>query len=254
MRVASVIKRTKQLRASTSQTLSPVEKILSYNKVTGHSVNFPIYPTCKPSAVCTARCYYASGGPSWPASLKKQLRLYESVTADPVGIADRLVLEVRGMRHQPSFLRWNGGGDLFPASVRMLNRFASEMPELPIWVVTRRADQLPTITPAENVFIHFSLDKSSMERKEAARSKAPPKLKLFFSYQADKGEVVTKTQLDGISVLFYDNYDPAEIPSDIVREVICPLNTADSITGVCESCRRCFDGSAATHASARLSK
>jgi hypothetical protein len=49
-------------------------------------------------------------------------------------------------------------------------------------------------------------------------------------------------------VLFYNCYElPTSLPV-IDKEIICPLNTEDDIAGVCEWCRRCFDGQAVSHA------
>jgi hypothetical protein len=247
-RVARVIQITRVLKPAYPDRLKPSEKLLSYNKVTGHSLNFPIYPTCKPTPVCASRCYFARGGPTWPSALKKQLRMYNSVSADPIAMAERLAVEIEAMLKPPSFIRWNGGGDLFPASVRMLNAFAARLPGMPIWVVTRRADQLPAVVPAGNVYVHFSLDKASIPRRKLALRAAPPDLQLFFSYQVDKGEPVTGDHLRGVSVLFYDGYHPSTIDGSIEPAVVCPLNTAESIMGVCKMCRRCFDGSAVLHA------
>ena len=83
--VANLVRRTRKQFSGYNELLSSTEAILSFNKVTGHSVNFPIAGTCQPTSVCAKRCYYAKAGSSWPASLKKQLRLYNNVKADPIG-------------------------------------------------------------------------------------------------------------------------------------------------------------------------
>jgi hypothetical protein len=59
--------------------LAPKEKVLSHNKVTGWSVNLPIAKTCQPSKVCINTCYFSKGGSSWPASLTKQVSVYNSI-------------------------------------------------------------------------------------------------------------------------------------------------------------------------------
>ncbi len=59
--------------------LAPKEKVLSHNKVNGWSVNLPIAKTCQPSKVCINTCYFSKGGSSWPASLTKQVSVYNSI-------------------------------------------------------------------------------------------------------------------------------------------------------------------------------
>jgi hypothetical protein len=69
------------------------ETVLSHNKVTGWSVNVPIAKTCQPSKVCIETCYFSKGGTAWPASLNKQVRVFNSIKADPIGTAQRIVNE-----------------------------------------------------------------------------------------------------------------------------------------------------------------
>jgi hypothetical protein len=245
--VAKLIKRSQQQFGAYAECLKAGESMLSHNKVTGSSVNFPIAETCSPSKLCIKTCYFARGGPSWPESLKKQYRLYNSVKADPEAAAERLAKEINRKFRKLSFLRWNGGGDLFPESVRMLNAFAKLCPDLPIWVVTRLAVHAATVEQAPNVFVHFSLDMHSKDRREAFEQLPKKTTNYFYSYQCDKGEHPGAAQLEGISVLFYDWYKPPANYPDIEDEVICPLNKETDITGVCEWCRRCFNGKAVKH-------
>jgi hypothetical protein len=53
--------------------------------------------------------------------------------------------------------------------------------------------------------------------------------------------------LDGASVVFYDRYQPPALLPTVDLQVICPLNTEKDISGVCEWCRRCFNGVAVNH-------
>ena len=136
-RVARLNQKTKSIQSEYDAKLDPSEKLLSFNKVTGFSLNFPILQTCIPTEICASRCYYAPGPATWPNSIKKQLRLYNSVKNDPIQAAELLTKEITSKRKQITFIRWNGGGDLFRESVNMLNHFAERVPSLPIWVVTR---------------------------------------------------------------------------------------------------------------------
>ena len=245
--VSKLITRSRESTTRYDELLKDDESMLSFNKVTGLSLNFPIAETCSPSKLCIKTCYFARGGPSWPASLKRQYRLYNSVKADPIGSAKRIQRELTAKKNPPTFLRWNGGGDLFPESVQMLNELALLMPELPIWVVTRLPNQAANIKQAPKVFVHFSLDAHSGSRRLEFEQLKKLSSNYFYSYQCDRGEEPTPQDLKGVSVVFYDCYKPpAKLPK-VKKEIICPLNTEKDITGVCEWCRRCFNGSAVKH-------
>jgi len=73
-RVVKLIQKTKKLEAAENKPGS----ILSENKVSGWSLNFPIKGTCKPSKLCVETCYYAAGMTTWTNSLRKQLWNYET--------------------------------------------------------------------------------------------------------------------------------------------------------------------------------
>jgi hypothetical protein len=85
------------------------ENPFSTNKVTGHSLNFPIIGTCMPSVVCADTCYFAKGPSTWSASLAKQHRLLNSLRVGPRRLAHKIVRNAR--RLKLTFIRWNGGGD-----------------------------------------------------------------------------------------------------------------------------------------------
>ena len=219
------------------ECMDELENPFSTNKVTGHSLNYPIAKTCQPTKVCIKTCYFGCGPATWPASLKKQWRLYNSTKADPVAMARRITKWTR--RLKLTFVRWNGGGDLFDESVRCINIAASMMPDVPQWVVTRLACQAKGIAKADNVFVHFSVDRHSWYR---AFEMLDYSGNWFWSYQGDKGEAMEKSLAP---VVFYDGYDPA---GESLNADDCPLNANDDITGVCGRCRRCFDGSAVRRA------
>ena len=245
--VSKLISRSRKNTTRYEECLKDGESMLSLNKVTGVSLNFPIAETCSPSKLCIKTCYFARGGASWPASLKRQYRMYNSIKADPIGCAERLQKELLAKKRLPTFLRWNGGGDLFPESVQLLNHFASLMPDLPIWVVTRLPGQAAKVKEASNVFVHFSLDAHSGDRRHKFEKLKKQSPNYFYSYQCDRGEQPSPEDLRGVSVVFYDNYKPPIRLPEVELEIICPLNTEKDITGVCEWCRRCFDGAAVKH-------
>jgi len=224
-----------------SDHLSENEDPFSTNKVTGWSLNVPIIGTCMPTIVCAETCYFAKGASTWTPSLKKQHRLMNSIKADPAGTAARIVKSAR--RKKMTFIRWNGGGDLFEELIGCLDAVAVAMPDVPQWVVSRIPEMGSRVVPRENVYLHFSVDRSSWGRLEEFRSLVPKGLQWFWSYQCDKDEVPKSGDI--APVIFRDGYDPKGHP---LYGNDCLLNAAEEIDGVCETCRRCFDGEAVRRA------
>lgn len=245
-RVGKLLDRAGYLRVErASELMEGTKAILSFNKVTGNSVNFPISETCKPSAVCLKYCYFAKGPNSWPDSLGHQYQVYAAAKADPIGFAERVAWECD--QAEVSFLRWNGGGDLFPESLTAIEHLSILRPNLPIWVVTRTPDLAAKVVNHKNVFIHFSLDRNSMARREQFLKAKPQSSNYFFSYQCDAGEVPSSEALSKVSVLFFNDYNFTCDSKSLPAEIVCPLNGKPDIRGTCENCRRCFDGSAVSH-------
>lgn len=223
-----------------AELLGPGENPFSTNKVTGHSLNFPIIGTCTPTPVCSDTCYFAKGPSTWPASLAKQHRLLNSLRADPASLAKAIT--VWASRHRLTFIRWCGGGDLVAETPACIDAVATTMPGVPQWVVSRKPEVAATITPRPNVYLHLSVDRSSWDRLEKFRVLASPALQWFWSYQCEPGEVPPA----GIApVVFRDGYD---LDESAPIEQDCPLNLNESIVRVCESCRRCFSGDAVAKA------
>jgi hypothetical protein len=245
-RVMRVIRKTEVILADgLSKVVGSYDKVLSYNKVTGYSVNVPISSTCRPTATCLQTCYFAAGAPSWTNSLKHQAAIQNLIKSDPRAFAERVALEYDKLGL--TFLRWNGGGDLFEESISAIHHLASMRPDVTLWVVTRIPDLAAKVLHFKNVYIHFSLDKDSMSRKAQFLKARPKSQNYFFSYQAAPGEIPFSNILKVVSVLFFNNYVPTWDSEKLKTPVVCPLNKAESVVGVCESCRRCFDGSAVNH-------
>lgn len=243
VRVGKIVKKTRSLIDSeTPELLGSYENVLSFNKVTGYSVNVPIAETCRPTAVCMKTCYFAVGSPSWSNSLRHQRKIMATMKANPEAFAERVALEYDSLGL--SFIRWNGGGDLFAENVAAINHLGKIRPDIPIWVVTRLPEWACQIDQAPNVFIHFSLDKHSLSRRQDFLNAKPRSRNYFFSYQCDKGEAPEPQKLDGIAVLFFDAYKPTCSLDRYAPEIVCPLNTLQDISDVCRSCRRCFNGDA----------
>lgn len=242
MGVKETIARAKAL--DKGQTITPKQKVLSGNTVTGWAVNFPIYNTCQPSKVCMKNCYAgASAKPiTWKSSLNKQVSLMNSVKDNPYIVGDKIISEVTPLlnKGKMKFLRWNGVGDLFKESIDCLVHVAESLPNLPIWVVTRIPKWASQVPDLPNVFVHFSLDSSSLDRYQKVLDLEPLSKQFFFSYTEDKGETEQPDQLNDlpISVYFTDMYK-SNTPEKFAR-VSCPLNEMNDIKNGCERCGRCW--------------
>jgi hypothetical protein len=245
-RVMRVIRKTQALLAEDStKVIGSYDKVLSFNKVTGYSVNVPIASTCRPTATCLETCYFAKGAPSWTNSLKHQAAIQNLITHDPRGFAERVALEYDQLGL--SFLRWNGGGDLFAESVSAVNYLGRVRPDIILWVVTRIPELAAQIDHLANVFIHFSLDKHSLNRRDKFIQLKPRSANYFFSYQCESGELPPYDRLGHAAVLFFDNYRPAGNLYVYTKEIVCPLNGNENITATCVKCRRCFNGEAVNY-------
>lgn len=234
MRLDALAEKT---RDATGGVLLEHENPFSTNKVTGYSLNFPIIGTCSPTKVCAHTCYFARGPSTWPASLAKQKRLLASVESSPQKLASQIVQWIYALNL--SFVRWSGGGDLTPAAVECLDAVAVAVPTIPQWVVTRKPSVAATVVPRKNVYLHFSVDRSSWERLTEFAFLAPRSLNWHWSYQCDADEVPPERIAP---VVFRNHYKPK--PGESPREGDCPLNWVEDISGTCGRCRRCFDGSA----------
>ena len=209
--------------------------LLSKNRIVGWTVNVPIYPTCQPTKVCIKTCYYARGATAAPNNLEKQTLVMRLIQRDPVAAAKRIVRELREAGAE--WLRWNGGGDLFPEAVACINEVAREAPDIPLWIVTRKPFVAAGIVDAPSVYVHLSLDATSHDRLRAWLALPSKTTRWFASYQEARGENVDTVALSaaGFSVVFRDNYKGKPEGG-----ASCPLNGAASIVGGCERCRRCW--------------
>ncbi|MDA7520696.1 EVE domain-containing protein [bacterium] len=240
--VVRVVRRVGEIAESFDEPLGARDAVLSGNKVTGYSVNFPIWDTCRPTKVCIETCYYSKGYNTWTNALKHQLKVYNSARKDPKEFAGRIALEYD--KHNLTYIRWNGGGDLFPESVESINYLGEQRRDINIWVVTRKPELAAKIEQAKNVYIHFSLDKHSLDRKKKFEQLSKLSSNYFYSYQTEAEEMPSEEKLKDVSVMFFDRYKPTGDYSWMNHEIVCPLNETDDISNTCGSCRRCFNGKA----------
>jgi hypothetical protein len=223
------------------------ESPLSDNAVAGPTVSVPIAATCQPSKVCVGDCYAASNRMATPEAIAKQFRVQHSMDADPVAFAERVVGEYdrRGL----TYLHWNGVGDLSPAAVAAINHIIATRPDVALWIVTRVASLAAQIEHGDRAFIHFSLDKSSLGRRDEFLALKPKSRNYFFSYQCEVGEVPPSGAELGASVIFFRRYKPTA-GANLADPSVCPLNKLADCTGACAACRRCFNSAAVSMRSA----
>ena len=238
--VAKLIRRTLPILQETT-LLSDEEDVISANKVTGASINVPIAGTCQPTKVCIQDCYAGNNSQSWPSSLRKQARTQRAMAADPIAFAQRVAREYD--RKRLTYLRWNGVGDLTPPAVEAVNWTIRERPDITLWIVTRIPDLAAQIEHGSRAFVHFSLDRYSLDRRHSFIAASPKSRNHFFSYQCERNEVAPPSNEIGASVLFYKRYKPSPL-ADLRDPALCPLNTLNDCAGACARCRRCFNGDA----------
>lgn len=227
----------------------PEMGFLSRNIVTGWAINVPIAMTCNPTKTCVKSCYFAKNKTSWRSNLEKQTQVYWSIETDPLGTAQHIVTEFhdRGAK----FLRWNGGGDLTPNAVKCVNEVVRIDKSIPIWVVTRKPKVAIDLVQSDNLFVHFSVDRSSKNRLEkwiSLTSEKPNPCNWFASYQVDSGEEITfDIGESGFSVVFLNDYKGYYYDN----EEMCPLNYADrqttgtpNLKDTCKNCGRCWSDKA----------
>lgn len=236
--VSLLTKRTRVALEGYDTALSPTERVLSPNAVTGWSVNVPIEATCQPSKHCASTCYAASNLMAATPALLRQARVLRAMREDPAAFAKRVCDEYDALGL--TFVRWNGVGDLDEAAVEAINWIGANRPDVVVWVVTRIAQHAAKIAHAPGVFVHFSLDATSRMRRLDFLSKAPLNKNYFFSWQCERGEVPPENH--GASVVFAHRYKVAEGVD--LGAASCPLNGANDCAGMCSKCRRCFNGEA----------
>jgi hypothetical protein len=228
--------------------VEPVDRggdLLSTNQIAGPSWNLPIPATCAPTPVCGSTCYALdpSKPVTWPSGVNRQaVRLHLQET-DPDGTAARLAEEIRKRKHPHVVI--NGSGDLTDNGVKMINRLAT-LVDVPLWVRSRRPEQAAALDRHPLIFLHFSLDKTSMRRREQVLA-LRPQASLFFTYQGAPDERIESAH--GCALVFAHAYNGDLVADSVPTESVCPLNTLcrpgnppKNANGACAKCRKCFDG------------
>lgn len=238
--------------------------LFSANAKTSISLDFPIGHTCNPTALCASVCYAGSprAAATWRKSLRKRLRnlrYFLLVSADEA--AERMTNEFRrearrwSKRTTLDFLRVNGGGDLFPAVVPAINRFAELNPDIRVWIVTRQFGLARGIGEFPNIFLQLSLDRTTppafigrAEDLVATHSRA------YLSYLRTQSDDDTK----GAAIVFNEKRTAGlpfngrtDCPVDAGK---LPLNNIRGVGGdACSRCRKCFSERTVDYAKANIS-
>lgn len=229
MTISYIRKKNKKIKYA---KLKPNERICSDNAKTIFSMNFPIIKTCRPTKVCSSICYGSKiGRPiTWENSLAKQLKVFDYFqNTDAEIIADRIYKEY--INKKMEFLRWNGVGDLFPKSVETINIILEKYKDVVLWVSTRIPELAIEIKNSPNVYIMFSLDESSKDRRDEVLKYNHPRI--YFSYlRTDKNQDTL-----GSRIVFNSN---KSIPYDD-KETVCPVDAGTiPVNNACYICRKCF--------------
>lgn len=236
--VAKLIARSRPIGQQTG-LLDTGERILSRNAIAGATLDVPIEGTCKPSKTCVKDCYAASSRQAMPRMLAHQYRVQHSMDADPAAFAQRVMAEYDNLGL--TYLRWNGVGDLSESAVHTINWIGQNRPDAVLWVVTRKPELAARIEHFPNIYVHFSLDSSSLDRRDQFLALQPRSRNYFFSYQCERDELPPANVQ--ASVVFHRRYKLVK-GSDPANPALCPLNLLTDCTDACANCRRCFNGKA----------
>ena len=116
---------------------------------------------------------------AFPA-LKFQHRNFDTCRQDPEEFARRVAHEYDNAGI--NYLRWNGGGDLFPEAIAAIEYIRANRPDIVLWIVSRKAEL------AAQLRYHGQSLHSLKPGSDIARSKSPdsfnvptPKRILFLS-------------------------------------------------------------------------
>lgn len=146
---------TKALNLANKLSYHPVQ-LLSNNKKTGVSINFPIKGHCRPTKRCAADCYGKSGHTILPCNIKKQNYLSQYIAEGNITL-----LTAECSRYLS--VRLNGVGDLNPNHLPGLFSLAETCPQTIFWGMTRKVDIAYAINTRglPNLSILLSVDVTS---------------------------------------------------------------------------------------------
>lgn len=131
--------------------------ILSTNKKTKYSLNFPREGHCQPTAICWQSCYGKTGPINWSNSRRKKTYVSQYLLGNDIGT---LLEECRS----ELAVRLAGTGDLLQGHLPNLFKLAELAPDTQFWGMTRKLDIASRINGVlPNLKLLVSVDASSSE-------------------------------------------------------------------------------------------
>ena len=234
----------------TAQTLKvpPLKSLfLSANSKTGFSINTAIPLTCRPTAACAQYCYGLEGRSIMLPAFRRQIGNAQRFAALESAPDLNLIYEAIGVAEQvlpkQNFLRFFGVGDLQPGSVRFINTLSMTVPELTLWVATRRFDLAERLAPRANVHVMLGLDTTTrpVDVKDV-RQIVQQRPRYFASWvQREAKEHVPPW----VSVIFAEHHlrHRATWSRQRADARVCraTIDGGAAHDGACAHCQRCFN-------------
>lgn len=157
-------------------------------------------------------------------------------------ISEALKIAQRVLPHQ-NFLRFFGVGDMQPGSVRFIGVLSTVVPELKLWVATRRFDMAAQLVRHKNIHVMLGLDATTRatDVTEVRQLLKQRKGDYFASWvQRDAQERVPSW----VSIIFAEHHlrHRADWSQKRASARVCPATIAGGAAhdGACARCQRCF--------------
>ena len=129
--------------------------LLSSNKKTGCSIDFPIKRHCRPTKNCSKDCYAKKGPIAWGHSKRKHDFMSTYMKGKDI---KALIFECK----QRTSVRISGSGDLLMGHVPNLLKLAKESPQTMFWGMTRKTEIAEAVNgKLPNLKLLLSVDSSS---------------------------------------------------------------------------------------------
>ena len=223
---------------------------VSGNSKTGRSVDFPPHATCNPTAVCSgaagarsAPCYALTGFQGFSNAVRRHAGNLALVTALESATDAEVIRVATALRSKlpagPTWLRWNGAGDLTPGSVRLLNVFGEMFPEVTLWIISRKPREIAGLHDLASFAILASVDESTPVKVATALRDAVARFEFAKARIAYVRVAEDDVPPDDAHVTFNKhtggNRNGWAHPS--VCEATLPGGPHEN---ACDSCRRCF--------------
>ncbi len=199
--------------------------IISENKKTGVSINFPMKGHCRPSKLCQKLCYARSGHMALPNTVKKQNYVSDYFTGNDLL---KVIVECKNCHA----VRLNGCGDLLPDHVNNIINLANECPKTMFYGMTRKPeiakvinDQLP------NLRLLLSIDATTPKK---VWSKFPGKM--CFGPRRDVDTVPDDPRI----IIVFPYHCHGSVVKNVPKHPLDCLAVWHEVSG-CLECARCWD-------------